>query len=39
MFQRHATLVDADCEDTDDEIREAYLAADNNEDGEQLEPS
>lgn len=34
-----ALLVDADCEDTDDQIRGAYLAADNIEDGEQLEPS
>lgn len=34
-----ALLVDADCEDTDDEIREAYLAAEENDDGEQMEPS
>lgn len=29
-----ALLVDADCEDTDDEIRAAYLAADEDQDGE-----
>jgi hypothetical protein len=40
FLEGNALLVDADCEDTDDEIRESYLAADgdeNEEDGEQEE--
>jgi hypothetical protein len=32
-----ALLVDADCEDTDDEIRAAYLAADEDQDDEDSE--